>query len=235
MCQLFPIVILAGGLATRLGSFSEFTPKSLMLIDSEPFIAHQLRLLKNQGFQKVILCIGYLGELIRTYVQDGKQFGLTVSYSEDGEKLLGTAGAIQKALPLLDENFFVLYGDSYLNVDYKLIQKAFERKNKPALMTVFKNNNKKDRSNLEFINDKIIKYDKQQKTNNMHYIDFGLSLFTKNVFFGKQFNDLSELYQELIVENQLAGYEVFQNFYEIGSLCGLTDFKDFILGKEVST
>lgn len=235
MSKLFPIVILAGGLATRLGVISQITPKSLILVDREPFIAHQLRLLKNQGFERVVLCIGYLGNLIRIYVKDGKQFGLSVTYSEDGKQLLGTAGALYKASPLLDKNFFVLYGDSYLMVDYKVIQKNFEKQNKPALMTVFKNNNRGDTSNIEFSNSDIIKYDKKNKTINMNYIDFGLSVCKKNIFSSNDtFNDLSDLYRKLLAENRLASYEVFQRFYEIGSINGLNEFKNFIESKKAS-
>lgn len=235
MNKLFPIVILAGGLATRLGSLSKTVPKSLVLVNEEPFIAHQLRLLKNRGFEKVIICKGYLGNLIQNYVKDGKQFGLSVTYSDDGKKLLGTAGAIKNALPILEENFFVLYGDSYLMIDYKIIQKIYEEQNKPALMTIFKNNNQGDSSNIEINNNKIIKYDKKNKTTNMNYIDFGLSLFKKNIFSSNDvFNDLSDLYRKLLTDNQLASYEVFQRFYEIGSINGLNDFKKFIKQKEVS-
>ncbi len=234
MDKLFSLVILAGGLATRLGALSKTTPKSLILIDGEPFIAHQLRLLKSQGFEKVILCIGYLGDLIRSYVKDGKQFGLSVAYSDDGKKLLGTAGALYKATSLLDENFFVLYGDSYLPIDYRKIQNFFQRQAKPALMTVFKNNDRGDTSNIEFIYNKIIKYDKKNKTVNMSHIDYGLSVFKKNIFFSTgKFNDLSNLYQMLLTENRLASYEVFQNFYEIGSINGLNEFKKLIKKREI--
>ncbi len=234
MDKLFPIVILAGGLASRLGLLSESIPKSLILIDEEPFIAHQLHLLKNQGFEKVILCIGYLGDLIQNYVKNGKQFGLSVTYSKDGDKLLGTAGALYKASLLLDEDFFVLYGDSYLMIDYKATQEAFEKQNKPALMTIFKNHDEGDSSNIEFNNHHIIKYDKKNKTKKMNYIDFGLSLFKKDIFSDKDYlTDLSELYQRLIVKNLLASYEVFQKFYEIGSIKGLNEFKRFIKQRDI--
>lgn len=232
MDKFFPILILAGGLATRLGTLSQTDPKSMVLIEGEPFIAHQLRLLKKQGFKNVVICIGYLGDAIRAYVKDGKQFGLNVTYSNDGKKLLGTAGAIQNALPLLEENFFILYGDSYLRIDYKVIQKAFEIQNKAALMTVFKNNDSGDNSNIEFNNNKIIRYDKEHKTNNMKHIDFGLSIVKKNIFKDLGLlNDLSELYKKLLTQNQLASYEIFERFYEIGSIKGLNEFKDF-MGKK---
>ncbi len=235
MSKLFPIVILSGGLATRLGSLTKKLPKSLILINHEPFIAHQLRLLKNQGFKKVVLCVGHFGSLIREYVQDGKRFGLSVIYSHDGEYLLGTAGAIQHALSLLEEYFFVMYGDSYLITDYNKIQQTFCRQNKQALMTVFKNNNQGDRSNIEFRNNEIITYDKKNKTVNMTYIDYGLALFKKTIFSNREnsiFYDLSDLYEKLLAEQQLANYEVYQRFYEIGSINGLNEFKNFIT-KEV--
>ncbi|WP_339051184.1 sugar phosphate nucleotidyltransferase [Rickettsiella endosymbiont of Xylota segnis] len=235
MNKLFPIVILAGGLATRLGSLSKKTPKSLIIVNEEPFIAHQLRLLKSQGFERVILCIGYLGDLIREYVKNGKQFGLSVTYANDGKKLLGTAGAIKNALSLIEGNFFVLYGDSYLIVDYKNIQRIFEEQKKPVLMTIFKNNDIGDVSNIELVGTQIIKYDKKNKTNNMSHIDYGLSLFAKNIFLNNDFyGDLSDLYRKLVEENQLAHYEVFQRFYEIGSLNGLSEFKKLMKEKKAS-
>ena len=229
MSKLFPIVILAGGLATRLGSLSKTTPKSLILVNEEPFIVHQLRLLKNQGFKKIVVCIGYLGNLIQKYVGDGKQFGLSVTYSEDGKKLLGTAGAIKNALSILEENFFVLYGDSYLMIDYKKIQQFFMQQSKPALMTIFKNNDTGDNSNIEFNDNGIIKYDKKNKTINMTYIDYGLALFKKNIFTSNDyFYDLSDVFQKLLKQKQLANYEVNQRFYEIGSFAGLRELKNFL-------
>src|SRR3990167_11349183 len=123
--RLFPVVILAGGLATRLHPVTHTIPKSLVEVNGEPFVAHQLRLLKRNGFNKVIMCIGHLGQNVIEFVGDGSCFGLHVSYSLDGQTLLGTAGAIKKALPLLEKYFFVLYGDSYLPCDYLSVQNYF--------------------------------------------------------------------------------------------------------------
>lgn len=232
MNNLFPIVILAGGLATRLGSVSKTTPKSLILVNEEPFIAHQLRLLKNQGFEKIVICIGYLGNLIQKYVGDGTAFGLSVTYSQDGKKLIGTAGAIKKALSILEENFFVLYGDSYLMIDYKKVQQFFMQQSKPALMTIFKNNDTGDSSNIEFNGNEIIKYDKKNKTNNMNHIDYGLAIFKKNIFSCNDcFYDLSDVFRRLLKKKQLANYEVYQRFYEIGSFRGLRELGIFLAKK----
>lgn len=231
----FPIVILAGGLATRLRPVTETIPKSLVEINNEPFIAHQLRLLKTNGIQKVVMCIGYLGDMIIDYVGDGIKFGLSVSYSFDGPKLLGTGGAIKKALPLLDDNFFVLYGDSYLPCSYEQVQNAFIKQKKLGLMTVFKNQGQWDKSNVVFRNDQIIIYDKLHQTTNMHHIDYGLGILNQQAFNDVPENqeyDLASLYQYLLSKNQLAGFEVHERFYESGSFAGIQEL-GYYLGQKL--
>lgn len=230
--KLYSAVILAGGLATRLQPLSHSIPKSLVEIHGEPFIAHQLRLLSRNGIDQVVLCLGHLGEQILDYVGDAKLFGLQVSYSFDGKNLLGTAGAIKKALPLLTDNFFVLYGDSYLLCNYQEIQAAYEKDNKNALMTVFCNQGQWDKSNVEFVDGKIIAYDKTRSSEKMHHIDYGLGILNKKVFshiaHGEQY-DLAQLYQELLKQQQLAAFEVKERFYEIGSFSGIEELKNLLL------
>src|SRR5687767_5305656 len=145
--QSFPVAILAGGLATRLHPLTESIPKALVKIHGEPFLAHQLRLLRNRGIDRVTMCTGFLGEMIEEYLGNGERFGIRVSYSHDGPVLLGTGGAIRRALPLLDEKFFVLYGDSYLPCDYAAVQNAFLDSARPGLMTVYRNQGQWDSSN----------------------------------------------------------------------------------------
>src|SRR3989338_7641046 len=127
------IVILAGGHATRLYPITQAIPKSIVSVAKRPFIAHQLMLLKKKGMQSVVICIGVLGNKIQEFIKDGSQFGLSVCYSSDGDKLLGTGGALQKALPLLDERFFVIYGDAYLDTDFKPVSDYFSSHNKNGL------------------------------------------------------------------------------------------------------
>src|ERR1700677_769141 len=165
--SMLSVAILAGGLATRLGALTEKTPKSLIPVAGEPFVAHQLRLLKRSGIQHVILCVGHLGEMIEDIVRDGDAFGLKVEYSYDGAKLLGTAGAIKTALPKLGERFFVMYGDSYLTCDYAAIEQKFLQSGKPGLMTVFRNDGQWDTSNVEFENGRILNYSKKNRTGRM--------------------------------------------------------------------
>jgi N-acetyl-alpha-D-muramate 1-phosphate uridylyltransferase len=226
-----PIAILAGGLATRLRPLTETIPKALVDVHGEPFIAHQLRLLRANGIAQVVVCAGYLGEMIQAWVGSGENFGLHVQFSFDGSRLLGTAGAIKKALPLLDNAFFVLYGDSYLPCDYRGLQSAFEQSNGLALMTVFRNNRRWDRSNVEFRDGRIMAYDKYQPTPQMRHIDYGLGVIWRTAFAGvpdDQPYDLATLYQDLLQQDKLGACEVEQRFYEIGSFAGLEETRQYL-------
>src|ERR1700738_114982 len=136
---MLPVAILAGGTATRLQPISHSIPKSLVAVAGEPFVAHQLRLLQRERVQRVVLCIGHLGQMIRDFVGDGGRFGLNVTYSFDGSRLMGTGGALRKALPLLADPFFVLYGDSYLDIAFEPVIRAFRQSGAPVLMAVFRN------------------------------------------------------------------------------------------------
>jgi NDP-sugar pyrophosphorylase family protein len=228
--SMLPVAILAGGLATRLRPLTENVPKALLSINAEPFIAHQLRLLVSRGIDRVVLCVGYLGELIQDFAGDGSGFGLTVEYSFDGPTLCGTAGAVKKALPLLGREFFVLYGDSYLPCDYRAVANAFHDSRKQALMTVFHNQGKWDASNVEFSNGQIQCYDKKHTTTRMRHIDYGLGVFRATAFapIADQPGDLADVYGRLLARGQLAACEVPERFYEIGSLTGLQELSDHL-------
>ena len=228
---MFPVAILAGGLATRLRPQTEAIPKALIDVNGEPFVAHQLRLLRAQGVEKIVLCVGYRGEQIVKVAGDGSQFGLQVIYAFDGPTLLGTAGALKQALPLLDESFFVLYGDSYLECDYRPIQTAFERAGKLALMTVYRNEGHWDTSNVELSDGCVRAYSKQRRTPRMKHIDYGLGMFSRAAFAGVPENspyDLESLYRDMLQQDQLAAFEVSQRFYEIGSPAGLDELRRYL-------
>ena len=160
---MYPIAILAGGLATRMRPLTATVPKSLLDVNGEPFIAHQLRLLAGWGVERVVVCGGYLGEQIEAYVGDGSRFGLQVAYSFDGDRLLGTAGALLRALPLLGDRFMTIYGDSYLPCDARAAVRAFDESRKLALMTVLRNQGKWDTSNVVFEGGEIVVYDKKSR------------------------------------------------------------------------
>ncbi len=228
---MFPVAILAGGLATRLQPLTHTIPKALVDVNGEPFIGHQLCLLHVNNVEEVVVCAVHLGEMIQEYVGDGARFGLQVQFSFDGPQLLGTAGALKKASPLLGDSFFVLYGDSYLPCDYRAVQSAFEQGGKKALMTVFHNNGRWDKSNVEFVDGGLVAYDKRHRTPQMRHIDYGLGVFHQTAFARvseSQPFDLETLYQDLLRHGQLAAYEMRQRFYEIGTFTGLEETRQYL-------
>ena len=232
---MFPVAILAGGLATRLRPITRTVPKALVDVAGKPFIVRQLDYLREQGITHVVLCVGYLGEMIRDVVGCGHRYGLSVSYSEDGTTLLGTGGALTKATPLLGDEFFVLYGDSFLPVDFSYVKEVYQSSRQPALMTVMKNNNQWDSSNVLFIDGQLREYNKKSPRPEMTYIDYGLGVISGSLFkqrpVGEPF-DLSDLYRDLSLRGQLAGLEMHQRFYEIGSYAGLKETEEYFLSKE---
>jgi N-acetyl-alpha-D-muramate 1-phosphate uridylyltransferase len=222
----WPVAILAGGLATRLRPATDTIPKALLSVAGQPFLSHQLRLLHSKGFRRIVLCVGHLGELIEAKIGDGKRLGLQIDYSFDGPTLLGTGGALKRAISKLGERFLVTYGDSYMPVDYASIVEAFVRSEKPALMTLFENEGRWDASNVWFEAGEIHRYDKRVRTPQMRHIDYGISILTSGLFAGFRDDapfDLSDLYSRLVSEKQMAAYEVKQRFYEIGSAQGLAE------------
>ena len=231
----FPVAILAGGLATRLRPITEKIPKVLVSIAGKPFLTHQLELLRTQGITRAVLCLGYLGEMVQREFGDGSTHGVQLDYSFDGPVLLGTGGALKRALPKLGEKFFVLYGDSYLPTPFAPIAETFEQSGKLGLMTVYRNEGKYDTSNVVFGDGEIKVYDKKLRLPEMQHIDYGLSLFRKKAFdrypADKAF-DLADVMRDLVAEKQLAGYEVPERFYEIGSHAGLEELNELLARKK---
>jgi len=233
---MFPVAILAGGLATRLRPLTDKIPKVLVSIAGKPFLAHQLELLRRQGITRVVLCLGHLGEMVREQFGDGSAHGVRLEYSFDGPVLLGTGGALKQALPWLGAAFFVLYGDSYLPIDFAPVAESFERSGKLGLMTIYRNEGRYDTSNVVFANGEINVYDKKTRLPEMRHIDYGLSVFRAAALDeyppGVKF-DLAELMQRLAARRQLAGFEVLERFHEIGSPSGLAEL-EALLARQAS-
>jgi NDP-sugar pyrophosphorylase family protein len=201
-------------------------------VSGQPFIFYQLAYLRKQGIKKIILCIGHLGEMIKSYVGDGSRFDLKILYSSDENRLLGTGGAIKKALSILDDEFFVLYGDTFLPIKFDVVEKAFLSSNKLCLMTILRNDNKWDRSNVIFRNNRFIEYNKQNPSTEMRYIDYGLSVVSASIFdsySNEAFFDLSSVYESLSTKKQLEGFEVYERFYEIGTPNSLAETEKYLL------
>lgn len=225
-----PVAILAGGLATRMRPVTQRVPKSLLDVAGKPFVSRQLAYLRDQGIRDVVMCIGHLGDQVQDVVGDGGAWDLRVRYSRDGPSLLGTGGALRKALPLLEEQFFVLYGDSFLPVDFAAVARFFTGCGCPALMTILKNSDRWDKSNVAYDGGRILRYDKRNPQSDMQYIDYGLGILSKELLVTsppKEPLDLADVYQALATSGRLAGFEVTERFYEIGSQTGLQETEQY--------
>ena len=232
-----PVAVLAGGLATRLRPLTEQVPKILIEIAGRAFADHQLDLLQRWGVSEVVYCLGYRGEQVIAALGDGSDRQMRFTYVSDGPRLAGTGGALRLALPFLGDAFFVMYGDSYLQCDFHDVERDFRASGKPGLMTVFRNEGRWDRSNVAYERGRILRYDKTspgEHDASMHYIDYGLGILTPEALapwagVDTPF-DLSVVYQRLIERDTLAGFEVAERFYEIGSIAGLEETRALIIG-----
>lgn len=228
MANMPPVAVLAGGLGTRLHPITTVVPKNLIEIAGLPFVTHQLELFVRRGIRDVVFCVGYLGSQIEDYLKDGRDLGLNIRFSYDGDKLRGTGGAIAQALPLLGETFLVTYGDSYLDIAYDEVVDAYRESGAPALMTVFKNNNSWDKSNVEFRDGRIVVYDKKNRTAKMQHIDYGLLVMSPATFSDwrtvENF-DLADLLGPMAAAGRLAGFETTTRFYETGSRSGIAELE----------
>ena len=226
-----PAAILAGGLATRLRPVTESIPKALVDVNGRPFIDHQLELLRRHGLRRVVLSLGYRGEQVQAHVGDGRAFGLDVQYVFDGPTLLGTGGALRRAAPLLGEVFWVLYGDSYMDIDYRAVLSDFARREVLGLMTVIRNDDRWDKSNAVFEAGRLLRYDKKNRTPDMRHIDYGVAVLRGEALRRLPDDgpsDLALLYRDLVAEGRMAGFEVTQRFFEIGTPEGLEETRAYL-------
>jgi MurNAc alpha-1-phosphate uridylyltransferase len=220
-----PIAILAGGLATRLHPLSNNLAKSMVPICGKPFIDWQLKLLASSGIERVVLCLGHRANEIQDFVGNGHSYGLTVDYSIE-DISLGTAGALHKAKDYLGQCFGVLYGDTYLPIDYLQIISYFRSINSPALLTIYQNSNRYDQSNVNYVKGQIVTYSKKRRTRDMQFIDSGLSIFQSEVLSEiapDSVIDLSDILETLVAKKQVVGYQIFERFFEVGSFQGIVD------------
>lgn len=224
-------VVLAGGLGTRLRPLTETLPKVLIPVAGRPFIEYQIEQFRRYGVTDLIICVGHLGHMIEEHLGDGRRFDVSIRYGYERDRLLGTAGAIKNVEPLLEDAFFAQYGDSYLLVDYPDVMQFFRRHDVSGLMVVYKNNNRWEHSNVVVEGDRVRLYDKTQRSPEMVYVDFGVSVFRRDVFTGipsGTATDLSTVYQGLIRKQHLLAYETHQRFYEVGSPLGLREFESLV-------
>lgn len=229
---MLPIAILAGGLGTRLGEKTQDIPKCLIEVQGRPFVDWQLDLLINGGYQEIVFCVSHKSELILDYLRNHPRPSVNIVFSLDGESQLGTGGAIKNALNLLGPEFAVIYGDSYLPINFSEVEATFRKNSALGMMTVYKNGDKLDLSNVIFENGKLVKYHKGLKDPRMKYIDYGVTYYRSEAFqdyVENQKFDLSELGLRLSESKKLDGFEVDKRFYEIGSIQGIEDFSDYLV------
>ncbi len=234
--SLPPILILCGGMATRLYPLTHEIPKAMIPVAGEPFVSYQLRRLYEAGFRNVILCVGHLSDKILSFVGNGERFGLSVHYSFDGPSKKGTGGAILQAISnsllQVHDLFFVTYGDTLLTLSYKaMVEDLLKHSDARSSMAILRNQNTWDQSNASFDGTYVTHYEKGKVDRDLQYIDYGVSLFYKDDFMQlapRESFDLSEVMIPLVRLKKMVGYEVFQRFYEIGTLQGMNETENFL-------
>ncbi len=225
-------VILAGGLGTRLGQATRTVPKPMVPVAGRPFLEHEIRLLRAGGITDFVLCVGHLGEQVEGYFRDGRRWGVRVRYSWDGPSLLGPAGALRRAGPLLGERFFVTYGDAYLRIDYRALMRALVRSGRLGVMAVYENDGRHGKSDLDVEGGMVVRYDKGEGAKGMRWVNFGVSALRREALDaipeGRECGE-EEFYGSLIRAGELAAYRVGRRFYEIGTPAALAETEQFIL------
>ena len=246
------VVVLMGGLGTRLGEYTKECPKPLVEVEGKPFFDYSLKLFIHHGFRKFLFLIGYRAEMIEEYYGDGSKLGISISYCYDGKELLGTGGAVRRAYRLLEDDFLLVYGDSFMDIDYEeTLYRYFEGKLRGmrALMTVLKNGNRFDRSNVIMDGSEIRLYDKMNMTPEMDYIDYGVCAYEKSLFRDEYLKDMVDIpadgetngagmvnvkfdialiQNRLSIEKKMAAHIVTKRFYEIGSPASLNEFRGYV-------
>jgi NDP-sugar pyrophosphorylase family protein len=226
--RLPPVCVLAGGLGSRLGELTRDVPKPLISVCGRPFAEYQLELLRRNGADRVVFCVGYRGELFEPMLGDGSRFDLDLRYSFDGEELAGTAGAVRRALALLGESFLVLYGDTFLQIDYGDVHAAFLHAGRPGLMTVLHTRDGTLPCNARIEGDRVAAYDKETRPDGSEWIDYGLSAFRSDVFGSPGPSDLAHIQRNLAAAGDLTAYEAQHRFYEIGTPDALDETVAFL-------
>lgn len=227
------VAIIAGGRGTRLAPLTDKIPKPMVQVNGRPFLEHEIVLLRENGISDFVLCVGYLSSIIQNYFGDGKKFRVRIEYSDEGNKPLGVIGALKKAEHLLEDTFFMTYGDAYLRTDYANTMKEFRQSRKLGMMFVFENRNKFGKSDVEVKEEFVTNYDKKVQTSNMNFINYGVTALRrqslervpKDQEFGEQ-----EFFGELIKDRELLAHVVYERFYEIGTMASLQEFERFMKG-----
>lgn len=227
------IVILCGGLATRLKKLSKKKPKSLIKFKNKPFVIYQIELLKSYGFNNFLLCVGHFSKQIKSKLGNGKKLNVNIDYSHDGKKLLGTGGSLKKAYKKLDKNFILLNGDSYIMFNPNKLISKYNTSNKSTIL-VKKNTRTNLPSNIILKKKLIIDYCKKG-IENSRYIDIGMQIFNSDIFNlylkKNEYYDLEHIYKIMIKKKNLSYLKTNATFFEIGSFKGIKSFNNYLQNK----
>lgn len=221
---MIPLAILAGGLGTRLGLLARGRPKALVNVHGLPFLDYQLHWAARQGIRRVVMCVGYGSLQIRRHLEARRPRGIDICFSDEGSRPRGTAAALRRALPMLGSRFLVLYGDSYLPVRYAALERAHRRLGFPALMAVYRNTGRFDRSNVAPAGRRVGRYVAGGERG-LSWVDAGLAVLAPIVLAGAPEKGLAELYTRLAAEGRLGCWRTRHRFWEVGSPGGLTGFR----------
>ena len=216
-------VILAGGLGTRLRPLTKTVPKPMVPVGGVPYLEHQLRLLREQSISDIVLLIGYLGEQIEQYFGDGSGFGLQIRYRRETTPL-GTGGALRHARDLLAPSFLVIYGDSYLPIQYGEVLNHLNASSAQGVVTVY-NNDSEDTgvtNNIALNSHGVVtKYEKDTPDDaDLQFVEAGVLALRSSVVAAIPAGKVSleqQMFPELIARHSLLGYVTEQRFYDIGT------------------
>jgi NDP-sugar pyrophosphorylase family protein len=236
-------LVLAGGLGTRMADFTKSIPKILIPVGSRPFLHHQLDLLEQQWFSKIVLSLGYLGTMVVEELESHPHPGLQISFIFDGDVPLGTGGAARKAceIDISDQFFFITYGDSYLPFNPQAMVSEFNAQKYEAVMALYSNSENLDKNNARISQDSSVTYIKNvpnPKEFGLNMIDFGISYVSREsilrVVPSNISSDLAEYFQEISTEQKLQGLISKQRFYEIGSYAGRDELESYLSNQKAT-
>jgi len=217
-------VILAGGKGTRLGHLTNNTPKPMIPINGKPFLQYQLKYIRSFGFHDVLLLVGYLSDKILEYFEDGSKFDIQLQYSLE-DSLLGTGGALKNAEKMLDEEFLLLNGDTFLAIDYQELVSYFHRNDTSATITVYDNPDRIFRNNIALgESDFVVAYSKRD-TEGMGYVDAGAMVLKRDVLNRipehEKYSLEEQIFPRLIDQKEMRAHVTNLRFYDMGTMEGI--------------
>lgn len=214
-------LILVGGLGTRLRTIVNDRPKPMAIIHGKPFLEYQIEFLKKNGVNDIVLSTGYMGEKIEEYFHSGEKLGISIKYKKEKE-LLGTGGAIKNAKDLLNEQFFVLNGDSIFLIDINDMIKFHKENRSDATLALVKVKDKSRYGNVQVDSKFQITGFIEKGNSGGDLVSGGVYYLEKSCF---QWNNLpdkfsieNDFFPKLVVEKRVFGFVSNSFFIDIGTV-----------------